>query len=178
MAAVEGQLRGTAASKLPYGILSLLGIKSLGAHPLYLRDDYQPVLESLNMLAASHAVSVDTANFTLTAAAGAFDFTSASVQTVPQDEIWYAYQYTVKLTTGVGEALSGYVATRDAGSTTGNDVQIISELTTLVASQFLAAQAVRQPLWLPQGLQLGFFVAARTGSPTARLTLRVLKLKV
>lgn len=43
----EGTVRGTAVSKLPLGLLGLLGLKSQGDHPLYLRNDYATVIDQL-----------------------------------------------------------------------------------------------------------------------------------
>lgn len=161
-------------SKLPLGILGMLGIKSLGRYPNAISEDIQLTFEQLDLLAAAHGEGLFSELMALTG----LNFAGSTTLIVPQTEIWYVANISAFALTGVGETVTfsyGWL-----GDATGIGTNIpVAGRTTLAASQ-QATVGPGSPFsrWASQGSQFGFFVDQVTGSIDARLHLRILRFPI
>lgn len=164
-------------SKLPLGILGFLGIKNGGAYPRTLGDAYAPTLDLLNMLAGVHAEEVHVANAALPAAGATGSFSTPMV--VPFDQVWLLIAGGIRITTGVGEAWSGIIGTRQFATPSPNNVVPISDtIASIAASSFVHLRAAALPMWLTPGFEVCVQTNTLTGAPVARPAFRLARFQV
>lgn len=165
-------------SKLPLGLLGLLGIKNGGAYPRELAGFYQPMLELLPWIAAANFEEANFAQNAVAAAGNAGAFSTA-VQ-VPQTELWYVQFASLRVFTAAGEAFSGYLAVRRFPVSSPNIVMPLSEIVTVGAS-INGAPAVGNlyaPFILGPGDELVGYTLSVTGAPTWRGAFRFARLPI
>jgi hypothetical protein len=80
---------GTAASRLPIGLLGALGIKTLGRYPTELNDTYQSIIDVQDLIHASNftASRVTGINYDLATVGNNLHTDSGFI--VPNNEVWY-----------------------------------------------------------------------------------------
>jgi hypothetical protein len=147
----------TPASKLPLGLLDLLGVKSLGRYPQTLLDTYQPVFEQINIIHATQS----TAELDATTAIGGVNYTPSAI-VVPQNEVWYfpANSVWALVVTGVGDAIVFELAMSGRGG-----IRILGDQRTVGASA-QGSSGNRSEFFLPPGGDLGIQTQTFTGALT------------
>jgi hypothetical protein len=166
----NGNVRGTAVSRLPLGLLSMFGIKTQGAYPLYLRDDYTPSIEMLDQLTTIHGENLSDVENNLSAVGFAENLT------VPQDQIWYVPYATLHVVTGAAATATIQMAINPASLS-----PFIFALTGVssIGASGRNSIANGRPFWLAQGDRIGSNVTAITGADTdTTLDIRILRLSV
>jgi hypothetical protein len=148
---------GTPISRLPYGVLGLLGIKSQGQMPLYLKSDYQAVLDLLGLFHVNHQTPLAAGGpFTINQAPGVFA-TPDPVLTVPQNELWYFPEFSASLQIISGAAGITYAAALAVRALT--IVRILSPPASFNSSVANPQNIVSNnaAFWLGPGDELGYY---------------------
>lgn len=150
---------GTPISRLPYGVLGLLGIKSQGQMPLYLRSDYQAVLDLLGMFHVNHQTPIGVGGpFVINQAAGVFASPDPQL-IVPQNELWYFPEFSASLQI-IGTAAIAYSAALAVRALT--IVRLLSPIGVFTAAannlQFHVSNTAA--FWLGPGDELGYMPAS------------------
>jgi len=146
---------GTPISRLPYGVLGLLGIKSQGQMPLYLKSDYQAVLDLLGLFHVNHQTPLAAGGpFTINQATGVFA-TPDPTLTVPQNELWYFPEFSASLQI-IGTAAITYGAALAVRALT--IVRLLSPVGTYTAAANNLQHHVSNTaaFWLGPGDELGY----------------------
>jgi len=156
-------------NRLPAGLLSFLGIKNGGQYPQHLATDLLPVWNLADLYLNSSPI-YDAANATFNADGAYFPLV------VPQSEIWYVTDFSVWLSTGVGESAQWSLARVSQG---GVDYVGLGEAMSLAASSERGL-AWNRPMVLASGEGLGFqaWGGAYAGAIDYAAAIRYAKLEV
>lgn len=172
---------GTPVSRLPYGLLGLLGIKSQGQLPLYLRNDYQPTLDSLGLFHVNHQTPLAAGGpFTINQLPGVFagGATLDPVLAVPQNEIWYFPEFSASLQVISGAAGLSYAASLAVRALT--IVRILSPPASFNSSLTVPQNVVSNnaSFWLGPGDELGYFPVSdfNANNATGRMRLHPVRM--
>jgi hypothetical protein len=160
-------------TKLPLGLLGFLGIKTGGQYPSELLGSYQPVLDLLPLLIGANFEDLNPGLTPLPAAGNAGSF-SAGFAT-PQTEVWISTLFGARVTTGGGEAWTGFLALRRFPVSSPSVVHPLSDLYTVGASTGsfpLSTKYVGWPMVIGPGDELCIFTVSMTGNPQVRGHLR------
>jgi hypothetical protein len=170
-------LSNPTVSKLPYGLLGLLGIKNGGKYPGYLGDTIIPTFDGnwMQLLLGSWGEEFHIAAGTTAAGPGAFQsFNTALV--VPTGEVWYVGLMSVRVSTGAGETITTNIATRRPNAAAGSNHISVSDPVSVIASQF-ADLRMPEPFYAGPGDEIGMWIQAASGAgPTVRPDIRFLRM--
>jgi len=98
-------------SRIPPGLLSLTGLKVNGNNPRSMLDEYRPVIESMEWLLAQEREVVGGAVALPPGPNIAFILAPSTATRVPDDEIWYVWNHTVRYESfNAGDTVQGLVA--------------------------------------------------------------------
>lgn len=161
-------------SKLPLGILGMLGIKSLGQYPNAISEDIQLTFgEVLPLLTAAHGEDLFSALTNITALN-----VNPSGIVVPQTEIWYVAAASVFLFSNVTGTANGRAGMITGGA--GITVQIGSTQTIAAGAQstFGGPPVSTLPFFADPGATFGFIADAFTNTPQFRQSLRILRFPI
>lgn len=152
-------------NQLPFGLLDALGIKSGGLYPRDFGSMLVPTFELFDWYALDK-VDVIVSNNTVNAT-GANALTSG---TVPTGQVWYVYNTTLRVVTGVGEAIAiepGWLEPN------GTIPVIIGSERTLAASVTASCFQSVPPFFAAPGSSVRAVVNSVTGTVDVALALKV-----
>lgn len=170
-------LSNATVSKLPYGLLGLLGIKNGGRYPGYLGDTILPVWDDnlMQCLCATWGEEIHYAAGTTAAGPGAFQGFNTAL-TVPLGEVWYVGLLSVRILTSVGETITTNIAIRRPNASATTIHIALSDPVSVVASQFADLRCPRA-FYAGNGDEIGMWIQAASGAgPTVRPDIRFLRM--
>lgn len=176
MAAVS-PLTDAVISRLPYGMLGLLGIKNGGRYPASLGGTVQPIFDNtlMQLLLATSGEEFHFAAQPTVAGPGAFQAFSTSL-VVPVNEVWYVGLMSVRIATSAGETITANIAVRRPNAAATTNHIAISDPVSVIASQFADLRMTR-PFFAGNGDELGVWIQAASGvGPTVRPDIRFLRM--
>lgn len=163
----ELELRSTPASRLPLGILGLLGIKAQGDHPLYLRRDFTSVIDSLwDLIHASYHEKLRITGVGITAVGN-----DTSLALPASGEFWYipagGYSATLPPVAAAKTVNASLLLSRNTTAAAGNCTLTEDPRDHVLAIGESMSLTNAYPFFAPPGSSLGLRINKPVGGTGA-----------